>query len=84
MGTSVSATELQTLIHAARRGAPFLFLRDDDGQQVLVTLDGERLVLGRAPGSDLEIGWDPRVSGVHAHLERRGCQLYLLHSSAKV
>jgi pSer/pThr/pTyr-binding forkhead associated (FHA) protein len=63
---------LQTLIHAARRGVPFLFLRDDDGQQVLVTLDGDRLVLGRAPGSDLEIGWDPRVSGVHAHLERRG------------
>jgi pSer/pThr/pTyr-binding forkhead associated (FHA) protein len=72
LGASVSATELQTLIHAARRGVPFLFLRDDDGQQVLVTLDDDRLVLGRAPGSDLEIGWDPRVSGVHAHLERRG------------
>ncbi|MGH2891658.1 MAG: FHA domain-containing protein [Solirubrobacteraceae bacterium] len=72
MGAAVSATELQTLIHAVRRGAPFLFLRDDSGDQMLVTLDGDRLVLGRAPGSDLEIGWDPRVSGVHAHLERRG------------
>lgn len=72
LGAAVSATELQTLIHAARRGAPFLFLRDDSANQILVTLDGERLVLGRAPGSDLEIGWDPRVSGVHAHLERRG------------
>jgi hypothetical protein len=72
LGSAVSATELQALIHAARRGVPFLFLRDDSGAQLMVTLDGEHLVLGRAPGSDLEIGWDPRVSGVHAHLERRG------------
>ena len=72
LGAEVSPTELQSLIHAARRGAPFLFLRDDGGCQQVIPLDGERLVLGRAPGSDLEIGWDPRVSGVHAHLERRG------------
>jgi FHA domain-containing protein len=72
LGVAVSPVELQELIHAARRGAPFLFLRDDAGAQRLIALDGERLVLGRAPGSDLEIGWDPRVSGVHAHLERRG------------
>jgi hypothetical protein len=64
--------ELQELIHAARRGAPFLFLRDDGGAQRVIWLDGDRLVLGRAPGSDLEITWDPRVSGVHAYLERRG------------
>jgi hypothetical protein len=68
----VSPTELQTLIHAARRGAPFLFLRDEAGGQQLVELAGDRLVLGRAAGSDLEIAWDPRVSGVHAYLERRG------------
>jgi hypothetical protein len=72
MGSEMSATELQALIHAARRGVPFLFLRDEDGGQQLVALDSERLVLGRAPGSDLEISWDPRVSGVHAYLERRG------------
>ena len=72
MGAAVSPTELQTLIYAARRGEPFMFLRDDDGSQRVVTLTGDRLVLGRAPGSDLEIAWDPRVSGVHAYLERRG------------
>jgi hypothetical protein len=72
LGTAVSATELQTLIHASRRGIPFLFLRGDEGSQQVIALDGERLVLGRAPGSDLEIAWDPRVSGVHAYLERRG------------
>ena len=72
LGTVVSPTELQTLIHAARRGAPFLFLRDDGGDQRVVWLEADRFVLGRAPGSDLEIAWDPRVSGVHAYFERRG------------
>jgi hypothetical protein len=72
LGAAVSPAELQALIHAARRGRPFLFLRGETGDQRLISLEAERLVLGRAPGSDLEIGWDPRVSGVHAHLERRG------------
>jgi hypothetical protein len=72
LGTAVSPAELQELIHASRRGAPFLFLRDDGGAQQVIDLDGDRLVLGRAPGSDLEIAWDPRVSGVHAYFERRG------------
>jgi hypothetical protein len=68
----VSPTELQELIWAGRRALPFLFLRDDGASQRLVALEGERMVVGRAPGSDLEIAWDPRVSGVHAYLERRG------------
>jgi hypothetical protein len=72
LGATLRPTELQELIHAARRGIPFLFLRADDGSQRLVDLGGDRLVLGRAGGSDLEIAWDPRVSGVHAYLERRG------------
>ena len=72
LGATVRPTELQELIHAARRGVPFLFLRAQDGTQRLVDLSSERLVLGRAGGSDLEIDWDPRVSGVHAYLERRG------------
>lgn len=72
MGAAMSPIELQELIRAERRGTPFVFLRDGGGEQRVVSLDGERLLLGRAPGNDLQIGWDPRVSGVHAHLERRG------------
>ncbi|HET8980125.1 MAG TPA: FHA domain-containing protein [Solirubrobacteraceae bacterium] len=72
LGAAVTPTELQSLIHATRRGVPFLFFRDDGGTQQLIALNGERLVLGRAPGSDLHIPWDLRVSGIHAHLERRG------------
>jgi FHA domain len=72
LGTGVTPAELQELIHAVRRGAPFLFFRAAGGRQQLFALDGERVVLGRAPGSDLQIDWDPRVSGIHAYLERRG------------
>jgi hypothetical protein len=72
LGAAMSPAELQTLIHATRRGRPFLFLRDYGAAQRLVTLDADRVVLGRAPGNDLQIAWDPRVSGVHAYLERRG------------
>lgn len=71
LGSNVSAEELRALVAATREPRPFLFFRDNTGTQQLVELD-ERLVVGRAPGSDLEVSWDPRVSGVHAHLERRG------------
>jgi hypothetical protein len=47
-------------------------LRDGTGALLVARLDGERAVVGRAPGNDLEIGWDPRVSGVHTYFERRG------------
>jgi hypothetical protein len=72
LGATVSPSELQQLVRAERLRVPFLFLRDGEGTQRLVRLDEDRLVLGRMPGSDLEIAWDPRVSGVHAYLERRG------------
>jgi hypothetical protein len=71
LGLDVTAEELSALVTAARDAQPFLFLRDGSGAQKLITLE-DRLVLGRAPGSDLEISWDPRVSSIHAHLERRG------------
>lgn len=72
LGADFGAGALQALVHAERRGAPFLFLRDGGGELSIVALSGERVVLGRAPGSDVEIAWDPRVSAVHAYLERRG------------
>jgi hypothetical protein len=68
----MSPLELQALIKAERLRVPFLFLRDGEGAQQLIRLDEDRMVIGRMPGSELEISWDPRVSGVHAYLERRG------------
>jgi hypothetical protein len=72
LGAEHGPAELQQLVRAQRAGAPFLYLRDGDGGLLVVVLAGERQVLGRAPGTDIEFAWDPRVSGVHAHLERRG------------
>lgn len=72
MGAEASASELRELILAEREGQPFVFLRDGGGSVRSVPLDGDRLLLGRSPQSDLEVSWDPRVSGAHALLERRG------------
>jgi hypothetical protein len=73
LGSGMRPVELQELIAAERGAQPFLYLRDgSDGSLRVVALDTDRMVVGRAPGSDLEIPWDPRVSGIHAYFERRG------------
>jgi pSer/pThr/pTyr-binding forkhead associated (FHA) protein len=72
LGASIRPTELQELLIAERQRTPFLFLRDHEARLLVIPLDRERLVVGRAPDTDVEIAWDPRVSGIHAYLERRG------------
>ena len=69
-----SPAELQERIAADRHGEPYLLLRDGEGAQRIVTLAGghDRITLGRAPGCELELGWDAKVSGTHAQLERIG------------
>ena len=55
----------------AATGSPFLELRDDDGRQRLVVLDGRRgcrSAARRAAGCALP--WDPEVSRLHAVVER--------------
>jgi hypothetical protein len=74
LGAAASPSDFQALLRATRNGAPFLFFRDGEHVLRLVTLDDERMAIGRAPGSKLEIAWDLRVSGVHAHLEQHGRQ----------
>jgi hypothetical protein len=74
LGAEASPSELQLLLRATRREAPFLFFRDGDRVLRIVELGGDQMVIGRAPGSELEIEWDLRVSGVHAHLEQHGRQ----------
>ena len=63
--------ELKQMLEAERAGEPFLVLRDGDATQLVVTLDAAQspLVIGRDPSSDLCLGWDPLVSGLHARLE---------------
>jgi pSer/pThr/pTyr-binding forkhead associated (FHA) protein len=68
----VTPAELQERIAAQRAGAPFLLLRDGAGAQRIVALGGgtDRLTVGRAPGCELPLEWDGKVSGAHAQLER--------------
>ena len=74
LGGAPSPSELQALLRATRDGRPFVLFRDGESVLRLVELDGSPAVIGRALGSELEIAWDLRVSGVHAHLEQHGRQ----------
>jgi FHA domain len=67
---NLTAGELSDVLAAERKGRPFLMLRDGDGRQRLLPLDGARLTVGRDPESDLELEWDTNVSRLHALLER--------------
>src|SRR4051794_9970120 len=55
---------------AAERGtAPFLLLRDEDGRQHVVVLDGKRSrTIGRRREADIAVTWDRQVSRLHAEL----------------
>jgi pSer/pThr/pTyr-binding forkhead associated (FHA) protein len=63
---------LAAQLAAERSGRPFLLYRDAERAQRLLTLDGRRISVGREPGNDLVLGWDPEASRVHALLERLG------------
>jgi len=67
-----TAPELAEQLAAERRGRPFLLYRDVDRAQRLVELEGDRVSVGREPGNDVHLGWDPEASRVHALLERMG------------
>lgn len=49
-------------------------LRDADGRQQIVTLDSERIVIGRDVEHGIRLQWSAQVSRVHAVLERVGEQ----------
>jgi pSer/pThr/pTyr-binding forkhead associated (FHA) protein len=72
--------ELKERQHAQRSGEPFLVLRNGEGKQVLIRLDGSRarLTIGRRPESDVALPWDERASRLHAELERVGGEWVLV------
>ena len=69
-----SPMDLKRRLEAERKGAPFLFFRDGDGNQSIITLDPgrESLSVGRDDGCDVGLSWDGMVSRLHARLERSG------------
>ena len=58
------------LQNAEVEGAPFVHFRDGDGHLAVLALraEGGAVVIGRASRADLVLGWDERVSRVHARL----------------
>lgn len=67
----VSAPELKAQIEAERAGDPFLVYREGGGEQVIVTVPPgmTELWIGRGDSSDVRLGWDEEVSGLHAQVE---------------
>ena len=58
----------------------FVLYRDDAGRQQVVALGAAqpRRTIGRGAGNDVELGWDVRVSRLHAQLERIGLDWVLV------
>jgi predicted component of type VI protein secretion system len=67
-----SAAELKERLDSERAGRALLIYRDDEDRQRILPLAGDRLTIGRGPGADLRVAWDPEVSRAHAELERVG------------
>ncbi|MBV9047935.1 MAG: FHA domain-containing protein [Solirubrobacterales bacterium] len=67
-------TDLKRRLEAERRGVPFVCFRDGEGTQQIIALDpdSDHLSVGRDEGCEVCIGWDERVSRLHARLERSG------------
>ena len=74
MVDAVPGPELRERYDAEHAGVPFLHFRAGDGRQVIVTLDehvGHRTI-GRGDDTDITLGWDAKVSRLHAELEHAG------------
>lgn len=67
----VDMVERLTLRKTEDLGAPFVHFRDanNDLQVVGLPADGGQVVIGRSPQADVVLGWDERVSRIHARLE---------------
>jgi FHA domain-containing protein len=68
-----SPAELRERLALEREGEPFVVYRDEGGAQRLAPLAGAaELSIGRDGACQIAIGWDTRVSGLHAELRRAG------------
>ncbi len=68
----LTASEHAAVLAADRGGTPYVLLRDGDGRLMLFALRDDVVTIGRAPESDLVVGWDGEASRAHARLERVG------------
>jgi hypothetical protein len=75
-GVGQKAAQLQQLIVAEQAGDPFVQVRGSDGSQHIFVLPPGtwRATVGRHAECDVQLGWDAKISRVHAILERVGSQ----------
>jgi pSer/pThr/pTyr-binding forkhead associated (FHA) protein/DNA-binding CsgD family transcriptional regulator len=69
-----TAAELKVQLDAEREGAPFLMYRDEAGEHRLFSLgaESESFWIGRDDSANVSLSWDPKVSSLHAQVERVG------------
>ena len=77
---AATAVELKEQIEAERGGRPFLVHRDGEGEQRIVVLaaGAGELWIGRSPSADVQLGWDPEASSLHAQVEVVGAECTLV------
>lgn len=70
----MTASELKAVMDAERTRAPFLTLRNGEGELMLIPMPDtkESLTVGRRSGNDVAITWDDEVSRLHAEFRRVG------------
>jgi pSer/pThr/pTyr-binding forkhead associated (FHA) protein len=65
--------ELKARLDAERHGKPFLLYRhEQEGQRIVELHAGAATTIGRDDDCDAQIGWDERVSGLHAEVSSIG------------
>jgi pSer/pThr/pTyr-binding forkhead associated (FHA) protein len=69
-----SVAELRARLQVERAGVAFVLFRNGAGEQQIVTLadDLDSVPLGREVDPGIQLSWDPRVSRLHATIERVG------------
>jgi pSer/pThr/pTyr-binding forkhead associated (FHA) protein len=70
--TLASVAELEARLQAERAGVPFVMLRNEAGQQRIISLDSDEVIIGRDVDRGIRLDWSPLVSRVHAVLGRVG------------
>src|SRR4051794_10181488 len=74
-GAPPTPLELKERIQAEKQGLSFLMYHDGAGHQQIYMLEDaayRKIIIGRGLDADVPLGWDLKVSGIHAELERVG------------
>jgi pSer/pThr/pTyr-binding forkhead associated (FHA) protein len=80
-----SSSDAQAVTAAERSGRPFLVFRDGADRQQLFFFDpgAASITVGRSSSADLALGWDDRVSRLHALFEREEREDWVLVDDGK-